>query len=56
MAEQDTLNSRSIRLADTDVVSSTMTLPAKATRASKMLEFDSNGNIATTISSMDYKP
>ena len=51
MAEQDTLNSRSIRLADTDVDSATMTLPDKATRASKMLEFDSNGNVATTISS-----
>ena len=51
MAEQDTLNSRSIRLADTDVDSATMTLPDKTTRASKMLEFDSNGNVATTISS-----
>tara|TARA_R100000231_G_scaffold37268_1_gene32749 strand:- start:1021 stop:2073 length:1053 start_codon:yes stop_codon:yes gene_type:complete len=51
MAEQDTLNSRSIRLADTDVDSATMTLPDKATRASKMLEFDSNGNVATNISS-----
>jgi hypothetical protein len=28
-----------------------MTLPDKTTRASKMLEFDSNGNVATTISS-----
>ena len=51
MAEQDTLNSRSIRLADTDIDSATMTLPDKATRLNKVLSFDSNGNVESTINS-----
>jgi len=42
---------RSVKLLDTDTVSSTITLPAKATRQSKILGFDSNGNIETTVSS-----
>ena len=42
---------RSVKLLDTDTVSSTITLPAKATRQSKMLGFDANGNIETTVSS-----
>jgi len=51
MAEQDTLNSRSIRLADTDIDLATMTLPDKATRLNKVLSFDSNGNVESTINS-----
>jgi len=42
---------RSVKLLDTDTVSATVTLPAKATRQDKVLSFDSNGNIETTISS-----
>ena len=42
---------RSVKLLDTDTVSSTITLPAKATRQSKILGFDSSGNIETTVSS-----
>ena len=42
---------RSVKLLDTDTVSSTITLPAKATRQSKILAFDANGNIETTVSS-----
>jgi len=42
---------RSVKLLDTDTVSSTITLPAKATRQSKILGFDANGNIETTVSS-----
>ena len=33
---------RSVKLLDTDTVSSTITLPAKATRQDKLLSFDSN--------------
>ncbi len=50
IAERETQSDRSIKLADTDTVSATLTLPDKATRASKMLEFDANGSVATTIS------
>ncbi len=50
IAERETQSDRSIKLADTDTVSATLTLPTKATRASKMLEFDANGSVATTIS------
>ena len=42
---------RSVKLSDTDTVSATITLPAKATRQDKILSFDSNGNIETTTSS-----
>ena len=42
---------RSIKLSDTDTVSATITLPAKATRQEKLMGFDANGNIETTISS-----
>ena len=42
---------RSVKLLDTDTVSATITLPAKATRQDKVLGFDSSGNIETTISS-----
>lgn len=42
---------RSVKLLDTDTVSATITLPAKATRQEKLMGFDANGNIETTISS-----
>ena len=42
---------RSVKLLDTDTVSATITLPAKATRQDKLLSFDSNGNLETTTSS-----
>ena len=42
---------RSVKLSDTDTVSATITLPAKATRQDKILSFDSNGNLETTTSS-----
>ena len=42
---------RSVKLLDTDTVSATVTLPAKATRQDKMLGFDSSGNLETTVSS-----
>ena len=42
---------RSVKLLDTDTISATVTLPAKATRASKILGFDSNGNAETTVNS-----
>ena len=42
---------RSVKLLDTDTVSATVTLPAKATRQEKLMGFDANGNIETTISS-----
>ena len=40
---------RSVKLLDTDTVSATITLPAKATRQDKVLSFDSNGNAETTV-------
>ena len=45
MAEREQGTSRSVRLADTDVDAATVTLPDKATRASKQMEFDSDGNV-----------
>lgn len=39
-----------IRAPLTDTGTPTMVLPAKATRAEKLLSFDSNGNVSTTIS------
>ena len=42
---------RSVKLLDTDSIAATMTLPAKATRASKVLFFDANGVPETTLSS-----
>ena len=42
---------RSVKLLDTDTVSATVTLPAKATRQDKLLSFDANGNLETTTSS-----
>lgn len=42
---------RAVKLLDTDTTSATVTLPTKATRAGKMLSFDTNGNTESTISS-----
>ncbi len=42
---------RSVKLLDTDTAAATVTLPAKATRQEKLMGFDANGNIETTISS-----
>tara|TARA_Y100000590_G_scaffold469661_2_gene658955 strand:- start:5136 stop:6236 length:1101 start_codon:yes stop_codon:yes gene_type:complete len=50
LADRKQQSDRSIKLADTDSVSATLTLPPKATRASKVLEFDSDGDVATTLS------
>ena len=51
VADVKTQTDRSVKLLDTDTVSATVTLPAKATRQSKILGFDANGNIETTVSS-----
>jgi len=51
VAERETQSDRSIKLLDTDVTSATLTLPVSATRASKMLSFDSSGHVETTITS-----
>jgi len=50
VAEREQQSNRAIKLADTDVDAATLTLPDKATRASKVLEFDSDGDVATTLS------
>jgi hypothetical protein len=42
---------RAVKLLDTDTTSATVTLPTKATRAGKMLSFDTNGNTESTIAS-----
>ena len=42
---------RSVKLLDTDTISATVTLPAKATRQDKVLSFDSSGNAETTVNS-----
>jgi hypothetical protein len=42
---------RSVKLLDTDTAVATVTLPTKATRQEKLMGFDANGNIETTISS-----
>ena len=51
VADVKTQTDRSVKLLDTDTVSATITLPAKATRQSKLMGFDANGNIETTVSS-----
>ena len=53
LADIDQQSDRSVKLLDTDSISATVTLPAKATRASKVLTFDSDGNVATTYSAVD---
>jgi len=51
VADVKTQTDRSVKLLDTDTVSATVTLPAKATRQSKLMGFDANGNIETTVNS-----
>ena len=50
IADTQQQTDRSVKLLDTDTVSATVTLPAKATRASKVASFDSDGNLETTLS------
>ena len=49
IADTQQQTDRSVKLLDTDTVSATVTLPAKATRASKVLSFDSDGNAESTL-------
>ena len=53
VADLDQQSQRSVKLLDTDTIAATVTLPAKATRASKVATFDSNGNLETTIAAVD---
>tara|TARA_B100000686_G_scaffold278800_1_gene299036 strand:- start:882 stop:3491 length:2610 start_codon:yes stop_codon:yes gene_type:complete len=47
LADIDQQSDRSVKLLDTDSISATVTLPAKADRASKVMAFDSDGNLTT---------
>ncbi|ANS05372.1 tail fiber protein [uncultured Mediterranean phage] len=51
IADRKQQSDRSIKLADTDSVVADLTLPVKATRASKVLAFDADGDPETTVSS-----
>jgi len=53
LADIDQQSDRSVKLLDTDSIAATVTLPAKATRASKVLTFDSDGDVQTTIAAKD---
>ena len=53
VADLDQQSQRSVKLLDTDTIAATVTLPAKATRASKVATFDSDGNLETTIAAVD---
>ena len=53
LSDIDQQSDRSVKLLDTDSISATVTLPAKATRASKVLTFDSDGNVTTTYTAVD---
>ena len=53
LADIDQQSNRSVKLLDTDSIAATVTLPAKATRASKVLTFDSDGDVQTTIAATD---
>ena len=53
LADIDQQSDRSVKLLDTDSISATVTLPAKASRASKVLTFDSDGNVQTSIAATD---
>jgi hypothetical protein len=53
LADIDQQSDRSVKLLDTDSIAATVTLPAKATRASKVFTFDSDGNVQTTIAATD---
>ena len=48
IADVDQQSSRSIKLYDYDTVAVSTFLPVKATRANKILSFDTNGNVAVT--------
>ena len=49
IADLDQQSQRSVKLLDTDTVSAIVTLPAKNTRANKVLAFDSVGDVETTL-------
>jgi len=51
IADRKQQSDRSIKLADSDSVVADLTLPAKATRASKVLAFDADGDPETEITS-----
>jgi len=51
IADRKQQSDRSIKLADSDSVAADLTLPAKATRASKVLAFDADGDPETDITS-----
>jgi hypothetical protein len=51
--QQETKLARTLRLDDFDTPNTFTVLPAKATRASKLLSFDANGNSETTLSAGD---
>ncbi len=53
LADIDQQSNRSVKLLDTDSIAATVTLPAKATRATKVLTFDSDGDVQTTIAATD---
>ena len=53
LADIDQQSDRSVKLLDTDSISATVTLPAKASRASKVMTFTSDGDVETTINSVD---
>ena len=49
IADLDQQSQRSVKLLDTDTVAAIVTLPAKNTRANKVLAFDSVGDVETTL-------
>ena len=53
LADIDQQSDRSVKLLDTDSIAATVTLPAKATRASKVFTFDSDGDVQTSIAATD---
>jgi len=53
LADIDQQTDRSVKLLDTDSIAATVALPAKATRASKVLTFDSDGDVQTSIAAVD---
>lgn len=53
LADIDQQSDRSVKLLDTDSIAATVTLPAKATRASKVLTFNSDGDVQTSIAATD---
>ena len=53
LADINQQSDRSVKLLDTDSIASTVTLPAKATRAGKVMTFAADGDVETTINSTD---